>query len=71
MAEEKIFPRFTQREKEIIQLITVGKSTQEIADTLFISFLTVQTHRRNILQKLEVKNTAELIHMVNTYRLLY
>jgi len=71
MAEEKIFPRFTQREKEIIQLITVGKSTQEIADTLFISFLTVQTHRRNILQKLEVKNTAELIHIINTNRLLY
>lgn len=69
--EEKTFPRFTQREKEIIQLIAVGKSTQEIADILFISFLTVQTHRRNILQKLEVKNTAELIHMVNTYRLLY
>ncbi|WP_278020279.1 response regulator transcription factor [Flavobacterium ginsengisoli] len=42
-------------------MLSQGKSTQEIADDLFLSFLTVQTHRRNILQKYKMKNVAELI----------
>lgn len=58
----KKIPLLSRREKEIVQLLTEGKSTKEIADKLCISFLTVQTHRRNILNKYEVKNVAELIH---------
>jgi len=54
-------PSLSRREKDIVLLLSKGKSTQEIADELFLSFLTVQTHRRNILQKYKTKNVAELM----------
>ncbi len=54
-------PGLSRRERDIALLLSQGKSTQEIADDLFLSFLTVQTHRRNILQKYKMKNVAELI----------
>lgn len=54
-------PALSRRERDIALLLSKGKSTQEIADDLFLSFLTVQTHRRNILQKYKMKNVAELI----------
>lgn len=54
-------PGLSRRERDIALLLSQGKSTQEIADNLFLSFLTVQTHRRNILQKYKMKNVAELI----------
>ena len=54
-------PSLSRREKDIVSLLSKGKSTQEIADELFLSFLTVQTHRRNILQKYKTKNVAELM----------
>lgn len=54
-------PGLSRRERDIALLLSKGKSTQQIADDLFLSFLTVQTHRRNILQKYKMKNVAELI----------
>jgi DNA-binding NarL/FixJ family response regulator len=51
----------TKREKEILKLIADGLSSQEIADSLFISLRTVETHRLNLNQKLDVKNTAGLV----------
>lgn len=51
----------SEREKEIAKLICKGKSSQEIADILFISKHTADTHRRRILQKLDIKNTSELL----------
>lgn len=54
-------PKLTRREKEILSLILDEMTTQEIADALFISSKTVETHRLNLLQKLEVKNTAGLV----------
>jgi len=45
----------------LVQLIAEGFSSQEIADKLFISLRTVETHRLNINQKLDVKNTAGLV----------
>lgn len=56
-----VLPRLTRREKEVLSLIAAGKSTQEIAAALFISFLTAETHRRNIMQKFGVANVAALI----------
>lgn len=53
--------QLTKREIEVIKLIAEGLTSQDIADKLFISPRTVDTHRRNLLQKLNVKNTAELI----------
>ena len=51
----------TKREKEILKLIADGLSSQEIANKLFISLRTVETHRLNLNQKLDVKNTAGLV----------
>jgi DNA-binding NarL/FixJ family response regulator len=51
----------TKREKEILKLIAEEYSNQQIADTLFISLRTVETHRLNITQKLGVKNAAGLV----------
>lgn len=62
-AEEELkdIPRLTRRELEILKLIAKGKTTQEIADQLFVSPLTIETHRRNLMAKFQVKNAAELI----------
>jgi len=51
----------TRREKEVLQLIAEGLTNAEIAEKLFISIATVNTHRKSILEKFEVKNTATLI----------
>ena len=51
----------TKREKEILKMIADGETTNDIAEKLFISFFTVSKHRKNIMKKLKVKNTAELV----------
>jgi len=51
----------TNKEIEIIKLLTQGKTTKDIAKELFISYHTVNTHRKNILAKLQLKNTSELV----------
>ena len=54
-------PSLTKREKEILQLIGEGLSTKLIASKCNISINTVETHRRHLLEKLQVKNSMELI----------
>ncbi len=51
----------TPREAEALQLLAQGLATQQIADRMNISYHTVETYRRNLLEKFEAKNTAELI----------
>jgi DNA-binding NarL/FixJ family response regulator len=51
----------TRREKEVLLLIAEGLTNAEIAEKLFISIPTVNTHRKSLLEKFEVKNTAMLI----------
>ena len=62
-AEQMTNPRepLTTREREIIKLIAEGKSSKEVAELLFISSRTVQHHRANILRKLNLKKTADLV----------
>ena len=55
-------PALSKREIEIIRLITSEASTQEIADRLFISPSTVETHRRNIFKKLDIHTVVALTH---------
>lgn len=61
-AESEI-PVITRREKEVLELIADGLTNNEIAQKLFISSTTVDTHRKNLLAKFEAKNTASLIHI--------
>lgn len=54
-------PLITRREREVLQLIAEGLTNAEISEKLFISIPTVNTHRKSLLEKFEVKNTATLI----------
>jgi DNA-binding NarL/FixJ family response regulator len=54
-------PLLTMREKEVLKLIADGKSNKEIADLLFVSVHTVERHRANIMEKLNLKKTADLV----------
>ncbi len=56
-----VVPELTHREKEILKMITAEYTTREIAEKLFISFRTAEHHRNNLIQKLDVKNTAGLV----------
>lgn len=53
----------TQREKEVLTLIAEGNSSKEISEHLFISVGTVETHRKSLLKKLDVKNIAGLVRI--------
>ena len=53
-------PGLTPREIEVLQLLTEGKKASEIANRLHLSVKTVQTHRRNIMEKLDLHNLADL-----------
>lgn len=60
----------TKREVDIIRCIADELTTREIADQLFISEHTVMTHRKNLLRKLDVKNTAGLVKFATEHGLL-
>ncbi len=51
----------TDREKEVLQLLAEGKSNKEVAGALNVSVYTVETHRTNLMQKLNLHNTAEIV----------
>ena len=57
--EHVLHEDLTNREKEILLLISEGKSNQEIADELFITLKTVKTHVSNILSKLDVDDRTQ------------
>ena len=53
--------KLSEREFEILKLFAEGQTTREISEKLFISVKTVGTHKQNLLEKLELKTTADLI----------
>lgn len=55
----------TRQERRVIQLVVDGLSSKEIADRLFISKYTVDTHRRNILKKLDAKSVSAMIRIAH------
>jgi two-component system invasion response regulator UvrY len=57
--------RLTEREIEIIKLIKNGSTNKEIAEKLFLSPRTVETHRARILKKLDLKNSLSLVKYIN------
>ena len=60
LGKNQAFIVLTDREREVLQLIAEGKSTKEVADDLGVSVKTVETHRRNIMEKLDIHSVAEL-----------
>jgi len=68
--DENLHPSLSRREKEILNLIVNEHTTGEIAGKLFISFGTVESHRRNMISKLGVRNTAGLVSAAYKFDLL-
>ena len=62
-ASSYFIPKLTNREKEILDLIIKEYTTEEIAEKIFISVKTVESHRSNLIQKLGAKNTAGLVRI--------
>jgi DNA-binding NarL/FixJ family response regulator len=59
--DKKLPHDLTKREYEVLGLVASGKSNKELAEILFISIKTVETHKTNILEKLGLKSTTELV----------
>jgi DNA-binding NarL/FixJ family response regulator len=57
----------TKREQEILHLIKLGKTSKDIAEMLFLSELTVKSHRQNMMRKFDVKNVVELMSKTINY----
>lgn len=68
--ETSAIPLVTRREKEVLQLIAEGLTNGEIAEKLFISSATVDTHRKNLLVKFQTKNTASLVKTAMQWQLI-
>ena len=62
--------RISDREREVAILLGEGNSTKIISEKLQISFNTVESHRKNLMVKLGVKNTAELVYKLSKYQVL-
>lgn len=69
-SKEQIFPSLSSREKQIVRLIMDECTSPQIADQLNISLNTVETHRRNIMTKLNTKNSAGIVRITIEYGLL-
>jgi DNA-binding NarL/FixJ family response regulator len=70
ISESVQIPAITRREKEILVLIAEGLTNPEIANKLFVSPSTVDSHRKNLLAKLNVKNTASLVKFAMDHELI-
>lgn len=68
---DTFIPKLTRREKEVLELILAEKTTQEIAETLFLSVSTVETHRMNLCTKLGARNTAGLVKFITAMFIYY
>jgi DNA-binding NarL/FixJ family response regulator len=62
--------RLTAREREIVQLVSEGKSTKEVATTLGISVKTAETHRTNVLRKLDLHSVSDLVRYAVRNRII-
>ena len=62
--------KITRREKEIISELVKGHNVPQIAENLFISAHTVETHKKNIFKKLDIHNSIDLVKLVNEKKLL-
>jgi DNA-binding NarL/FixJ family response regulator len=68
--EIPVISELTPREKEVLELVAKGNSTKQIADKLGIGTRTVESHRVNMLKKMKVSNTAELVRKAVEMKIL-
>ncbi len=68
---QKLLTRgLSNRERDVVRLLVLNYSSKAIADKLFISSNTVDTHRRNILKKLNISSTGELIGLIKSHKFI-
>ena len=67
---DRVRPALSRREVEILGLVAVGLASREIADRLFISVATVNNHRQRILEKMQVRNSAEAVRYASELGIL-
>ena len=67
---QKKFDTLTKREIEILNLLVEGLNTKQIAEKLFISFRTVDKHRSNMMEKLDVHNVVDMINFIRNNHLI-
>ncbi|KAA9327270.1 LuxR family transcriptional regulator [Hymenobacter busanensis] len=65
-----MFARLSARERDVLRLLAWGHTAAEIADKLFISVQTAETHRRNIRQKLDATSVFELMEYARAFDLI-
>jgi DNA-binding CsgD family transcriptional regulator len=65
MKQTKKVPQLSARQLDIIQLVAIGKSDQEIADTLSLSIYTIKTHLKIVYKKWDVRNRLEATNIFN------
>lgn len=70
VAQSHLLAKLTEREVEIIRLVSQGFSNKEIAEKIFISPRTADTHRTNIMRKLELHNVAEMVRFAFQNKLI-
>lgn len=66
----QVLPSLTRREKEILQLLYDGLNGPQIAEKLFLSHYTVETHRKNLMQKLNVNSTQQMVKLAIEHKLI-
>jgi len=69
-ASLKYLPKLTRREKDVLALIKQGNTTNTIAEKLFISPHTVESHRKNLMEKFQVKNMTSVVNRANELGLI-
>lgn len=63
---EDLFDKLTNREREVLQLTAEGRSTREISSILIVSPSTIKTHQSNIMEKLKMEKTSEMIEFAGS-----
>lgn len=70
MRDQKSIPQLTKKEKEVLNLIAAGLTNKEIAMKLKIGEETIKSHRKNIMHKFDIHNTAELVRFAIDHQLV-
>jgi DNA-binding CsgD family transcriptional regulator len=66
----KQVPKLTRREKEVLTFVAQGMTTNQIADSLFISSHTVESHRKNLMEKFQTKSVTAAVKSAIEYGLI-
>ena len=70
MREQKNIPQLTKKEKEVLNFISTGMTNKEIASKMKIGEETIKSHRKNIMHKFDIHNTAELVRFAIDHQLI-